>query len=141
MFACPGAVVTTTCRLAPWPENSPVTWSISSFARITIGLPSCRSNGPTQAGLTIERPNGAPPYVSVRYTFPPVIVSGSAPSPTLRVVSPTSLSGPQVPAFACASGQSFTPARIPERPGDSLSWTDSMLCSPSSRPIVAVSGS
>ena len=42
--------------------SAAVCGSTSIFARTTTGLPSWRSNGPAFAGLTIERPNGAPWY-------------------------------------------------------------------------------
>src|ERR1700729_3976708 len=41
-----------------------VTWAvegfISIFALVTTGAPCCRINGPAFAGVTIDRPNGAP---------------------------------------------------------------------------------
>ena len=62
-------------------------------------------------------PNGAPAYFSVRSTLPPVTLNGSLPRPTLTIVSPIPDSGPEVPAFAWASGHSGTPLSIPETRG------------------------
>src|ERR1700683_1484703 len=87
---------------------------ISIFARTTTGWPSCRGNGPAFAGVTIDRPNGAPSYGSVRYTLPPVTVNGSSPNPTETVVSPTKLASGQEPAFAWASSHNGTPVIMPE---------------------------
>ena len=100
---------------------------------------SCsRSNGPALTGFTIDRPNGAPSYFSVRYTLPPMTETGCEPTPAATVVSPIALSGPQVPSLACASGQSLTPESRPARPGGHVQRTGCMSCSPSSRAIVVV---
>src|SRR5271155_2279070 len=99
------------------PVIAAVSGLISLFARTTTGLPSCRSNGPALAGFTMLRPNGAPAYFSVRYTFPPVTVNGSPPTPTLTTVSPINDSAPHEPAFAWASPHNGTPFSIPETPG------------------------
>ena len=97
--------------------NAAVSELTSIFARTTTGRPSCRSNGPAFAGLTIDKPNGAPSYGPVIYTLPPVTLNGSLPKPTLTIVSPINDSGPHVPAFASVSPHSFTPERIPDTPG------------------------
>jgi hypothetical protein len=117
--------------------NAAVSSFTSIFAR-TMTFP--RLNGPATAGFTIDSPNGAPLYGPVMYTLPPFTVYGSPPTPTETTVSPISLSGPHVPAFACSSPHSFTFESVPETPSGIFNWTPCRFCSPSSRLIVITNG-
>src|ERR1700733_13925295 len=74
------------------------------------------------------------------YTLPPVTVYGWPPTPTLTVVSPIRLSGPHVPALACASSQGVTLDSVASRPGGIASLTPCNGWGPSSRLIVIVNG-
>src|ERR1700749_1472971 len=73
-------------------------------------------------------------------TCPPVTVNGSPPRPTLTIVWPIRLSGPQVPCDACGSSQSFTEESMPSSPGGMCSWIACRVWLPSSRLIVIVNG-
>src|SRR6202043_4239840 len=65
---------------------------------------------------------------------------GSAPGPVSTVTSPISLSGPQVPAFACGSSQSLTFEINPKSPGGSVNCPPLRNSSESERPNASVNG-
>src|ERR1039458_5291869 len=74
------------------------------------------------------------------YTLPPVTRNGSAPGPVSTRTSPISLSGPQVPAFACGSSHSLTFESIPNRPGGICTRNPFRNSSESERPKESVNG-
>ena len=70
---------------------------------------------PAFAGFTIDNPNGAPSYGPVKIHLAARDGVGIVPRPTLTVVSPIRLSGPHVPASACASAHNGIPDEGPRQ--------------------------
>src|ERR1700682_164825 len=98
-----------------------------------------RLNGPTRAGTTTERPNGAPLYGPVRYAEPDR-QNGCEPAPAAVVAEPIRDVVGHVPALACGSGHWGTPAILPSRPGGMLAVTPERSGSRSWRENVSVNG-